>query len=256
MNDRIENYINDLLGYLVIEEKMKERITRDLRSHINEAVIHEDLETVLNRMGSPKEMAREFMDSIYEDKDAVIEQLIRERTKLKKLTGYYEYRSKMEFYGWPLVHIHFQRNLGARPAVAKGIIAIGNVAVGLIAIGEFALGGLCIAGISAGLISIAGLSIGVLAFGGMSVGVLAIGGLAIGLEAIGGVAIGNIAIGGYAKGIVAIGRKAFGQYTLTGKELESFKLGSSAKELVQSLIRTAFPGLNEWLVRIYTFFIY
>jgi len=62
----------------------------------------------------------------------------------------YEYRSKTELFGLPLVHIASGFNpLTRRPRLAKGIIAIGNIAVG----------GLAVGGLSFGVVSLGGLAL-------------------------------------------------------------------------------------------------
>jgi hypothetical protein len=114
----------------------------------------------------------------------------------------FEYRSKKELFGLPLVHIvsgtGFKRVSGM-PRVAKGIIAIGPVAIG----------GLAIGGLSIGAISFGGLALGMVAFGGLALGLLlALGGLAIGLIAIGGGAIGYYSMGGGAWGVHPLGSNA------------------------------------------------
>src|SRR3990172_3784747 len=111
----------------------------------------------------------------------------------------YEYRSKIELFGLPLVHIVY--GLGINPVtgrfrVAKGIIAIGNIAVG----------GLAVGGLSFGVISFGGLALGLAALGGAAVGLLlAVGGMAVWLVAIGGGAFGYYAFGGGAWGAHALG---------------------------------------------------
>jgi len=114
----------------------------------------------------------------------------------------YEYRSRIEFFRLPLVHIVLGNTINAltgRPRVAKGIIAIGNVAVGMVAIG----------GISVGVVSLGGLALGLAAIGGAAIGLLlAIGGLAIGLVAVGGGAFGYYALGGGAWGVHPFGANA------------------------------------------------
>ena len=104
----------------------------------------------------------------------------------------YEYKSKLKFFGLPLVHIAqgIDINTG-RPRVAKGIIAIGNIAIGVIAIGGLCFGGLVFGGMGLGLFVIAGISAGVLAFGGMAFGIyLAVGGIAVSaMYAMGGLAM-------------------------------------------------------------------
>lgn len=114
----------------------------------------------------------------------------------------YEYRSKRELFGLPLVHIVSGQGIDSvtgRIRVAKGIIAIGPVAVG-----GFAMGGAAF-----GILSFGGLSLGAVAFGGAAVGArLAVGGLAIGGIALGGAAFGYYAIGGGAWGVHAVGGNA------------------------------------------------
>jgi hypothetical protein len=103
----------------------------------------------------------------------------------------FEYKSQVELFGWPLIHITSGYDPKTfRPRVAKGIIAIGNIAVGVFAVGGVALGG----------ITFGGVGLGVLAFGGVSVGLVALGGLAVGLAfAVGGLAMSFMyALGGLA----------------------------------------------------------
>jgi hypothetical protein len=104
----------------------------------------------------------------------------------------YEYRSKTEIFGWPLVHFASGVNpeTGA-PLVARGILAIGNFAVGLIAIGAMAVGVFTIAGIGIGLFVLGGIALGGFAFGGLAIGIfLAVGGVAISV----GYAFGGLAL--------------------------------------------------------------
>jgi hypothetical protein len=109
----------------------------------------------------------------------------------------YEYRSKLELLGWPLVHIAqgIDPETG-RPRVARGIIAIGNIAIGLIAIGGVALGGFALGGLGLGLFAFGGIAVGGVALGGLALAIyLAAGGLAISLNyAIGGLALAPYAI--------------------------------------------------------------
>ena len=107
--------------------------------------------------------------------------------------GYrYEYRTRTEIFGWPLIHIASGINpeTGA-PLVAKGILAIGNFAVGLIAIGAMAIGVFTIAGIGIGVFVLGGIALGAVAFGGLAFGIyMAVGGLAISV----GYAFGGLAL--------------------------------------------------------------
>ena len=110
----------------------------------------------------------------------------------------YEYRSQLELFGWPLIHIAQGINPETgRPRVAKGIIAIGNVAIGVLAIGGLAVGGIAIGGLGLGVLALAGIAAGWMAFGGMALALyLAVGGLAISIMyAIGGLALAPHAIG-------------------------------------------------------------
>jgi len=138
----------------------------------------------------------------------------------------YEYRSKTEFFGIPLVHIASGRDPETgRTRTAKGIIAIGDKAVGGIAIGGASVGIVAIGGAAFGLIALGGAAAGVLlalggaaasigcSLGGGAIGLLALGGLAIGFNACGGLAIGYNAHGGLAIGHIAAGAQPIGNNT-------------------------------------------
>jgi len=89
---------------------------------------------------------------------------------LHKPTGF-EFRSKEEINGWPLIHI----NLGTdpetgRPLVAKGVVAIGNIAFGIVSIGAAAFGVVTLAAFGLGIVSMASLAIGVVALGAVALG--------------------------------------------------------------------------------------
>lgn len=111
----------------------------------------------------------------------------------------YEYKSGVEIFGLPLIHIAqgIDPQTGA-PRVAKGIIAIGNIAIGLFALGGFALGGFTLGGASVGLFALGGLALGGVTFGGISIAAfIALGGFALsGMYAIGGLALAPYFIGG------------------------------------------------------------
>jgi transcriptional regulator with XRE-family HTH domain len=163
------------------------------------------------------------------DNTAVMEQLSEIKQYIKKRSGF-EYKSKTRVLGLPLVHIKFSNDYG-RPAVARGILAIGNVAVGVISLGAISVGLLALGGISLGLLlALGALAFGGIAWGGVGIGVVAIGGVAFGLYAGGGVAVaGELAVGGVALGKAAIGHEVSGTYTLvsrsaTGEQIESFVL--------------------------------
>jgi hypothetical protein len=111
----------------------------------------------------------------------------------------YEYKSEVELFGLPLIHIvqGVDPRTGA-PRVAKGIIAIGDMAIGVFALGGVALGGFTIGGASIGLFAFGGVALGGVTLGGVSIGaLLAVGGLAISFAyAIGGLALAPNYIGG------------------------------------------------------------
>lgn len=110
----------------------------------------------------------------------------------------FEYRSKAELFGWPLVHIAqgIDPKTGL-PRVAKGIIAIGSLAIGVIALGGFAVGGLALGGVGLGLLALGGVAVGGVALGGLALAIyFAAGGLAVStLYAIGGMALAPHAVG-------------------------------------------------------------
>ena len=150
----------------------------------------------------------------------------------------YEYKSSLTVFGIPLIHIHF----GRKKAIAKGIIAIGNVAIGV-----FSLGGL-----SVGLISLGGLALGGLVFGGIAAGLFAIGGVALGIIALGGAAIGIYSCGGYAYGkIFAIGGMAQGQIAIgdiaKGQYVFHYTNSTTSKELI-AFLQSVPLSLPSWLI--------
>lgn len=254
MDKNIEEYINQVLDYMVVDDRMKDRVWKDLYSHIAEAYEGSTIDTITEKMGTPEEVAKEFMDSIYEDKEQVIDRLVKERDKYREYSkDYYEYKSKTTLFGLPLVHINTRSHrmvkshrYSFKPRVAKGIIAMGDVAIGVISLGGIAIGGLSLGGLSVGLLALGGAALGLFSLGGVAVGILALGGLTAGFMAIGGAAFGNIAIGGYARGIVAMGEQVHGQYVLSKSNIlpqEAF-----------NLIKIAYPWLGDWLIKISKFF--
>ena len=104
----------------------------------------------------------------------------------KKVRGF-EWRSRGEFAGWPLVHIAFGKNKSTgKLYVAKGVIAIGQFAVGIITVAQFGVGVL-------------------FGFGQFVAGYAAAGQLALAFY---------FGMGQLASGITAIGQLAFGRYVL------------------------------------------
>ena len=95
----------------------------------------------------------------------------------------FEYRSKLELFGWPLVHITKGYDpLTGKRQVSKGIIAIGEIAIGGLAIGGLAIGGIAVGGMGVGVFALGGLAFGAIAAGGIAIGALvAVGAVAYSL---------------------------------------------------------------------------
>lgn len=245
--ERINKYVDEVLSYIIADSKMKKRIKDDLLLQLNEAANTEDIDAVIERMGDPKDVAREFMDSIYDNKSELLDEIISEHSDnaifVKRV---YEHKSKTTVFGIPLVHIKISRY--GRPAVAKGIIAIGTIPIGILSIGAIPIGVISIGGLAFGLVAFGGAAIGLLlALGGMAAGAVAIGGITFGLGAIGGIAIGKIAIGGVANGTVAIGDEAFGEYVM-----KISHTGPETGAEVSALIKSAFPKLPDWVIDLFS----
>jgi len=180
------------------------------------------------------------------------------KTELENITGIfeklpyniqqafgYEYRSKAEIFGLPLVHIAMGVDLRTgKKRVAKGVLAIGDIAKGI-----FALGGL-----SMGVVAFGGLSLGVVSLGGLSIGIASFGGFALGLIfAYGGFAIAPIAIGGLAIGYYAAGGAAWGEHVMSNRSRdpearEFFRKISGTKLMLGNFAAMAFGFLIAFLL--------
>ena len=164
----------------------------------------------------------------------------------------YEYKSKKEIFGLPLVHI----NVGKGIKKAKGIIAIGNISIGVISIGLMSIGILSFGVLSLGLFSLAALSIGLLlAVGAISVGIVSIGAVSIGVFSLGALAIGKYAVGGSAiASNLAIGdyaqanNIAIGNITI-GKETIMLEKNVSTDKIIE-MIRREYPSLSDFIIGI------
>jgi RNA polymerase sigma factor (sigma-70 family) len=105
----------------------------------------------------------------------------------EKYAGHYpkaafEYRSRANLFGWPLIHVRIGDRFDVIRGPVKAWIAIGSShAVGLI----FASAGLAIAPISFG-----GVAVGLVSFGALASGALSVGAGSLGIWAYGGMAIG------------------------------------------------------------------
>lgn len=83
----------------------------------------------------------------------------------------FEYRSKEEINGWPLIHINVgTKSETGRFPVAKGVVAIGNIAYGVVSIGVAAFGIVTLAAFGLGVVSLASLAVGIIALGAVSLG--------------------------------------------------------------------------------------
>ena len=109
----------------------------------------------------------------------------------------WEYRSRVEWFGLPLVHIRMGDRLG-KPV--KAWIAVGDAAaVGVVfAYGSTAIAPISFGGFAVGLISLGGFAVGLFSFGGVALGVVTMGGFAFGGWCFGGLAVGWQAFGGCA----------------------------------------------------------
>lgn len=177
------------------------------------------------------------------DDSAVMEQLDQLKTMVKD-SGIYEYKSKKTLFGLPLVHVRFARN--GRPTVAKGIIAIGTVAIGLMSYGAISVGLLSFGALSFGLLlAVGAISVGAVALGALSIGIFALGACAIGVFAFGASATASgIGMGAAASGKIAIGEEARGEF--------AYHWGEITRVEAQQLIRSIYPKLPEFIVRLFT----
>jgi hypothetical protein len=235
MNEKIDSYINTIIENMVIDDGLKERVAQDLHTHINEASQEQSVDEILGKIGSPEEVAREFMETIYEDKNEVIERLIQERLKLKQLfkDAFYEFKTKTKLFGLPLIHIKVRkiRGYGNKYGIAKGIIAIGDYASGVIAIGGFCYGVICIGGYCLGIIPIGGLCAGLISLGGFSLGLASFGGFAAGIWSLGGFSAGIYTLGG----AIAVGMKSISGIAAFGLYAESDHYTSGLSPMVVSV---------------------
>ncbi|MGP8021991.1 MAG: RNA polymerase sigma factor [Limisphaerales bacterium] len=114
----------------------------------------------------------------------------------------WEYRSRTELFGLPLVHIRVGDRFSALKRPVKAWIAVGESAIGgLFAFGTFTIAPLSIGGFSFGILSLGGLGVGVFALGGIALGVWPLfGGFSAGWQAFCGcLAFGwNAAVGEFA----------------------------------------------------------
>jgi hypothetical protein len=104
----------------------------------------------------------------------------------------FEWRSGMEFYGYPLLCVAAGRDENGRMRVAKGWIAVGQFAIGLVTFAQVGIGALfgfgqCILGVTAVAQAAITLLFGV---GQIATGYVAVGQLAVGYYVIAQVGLG------------------------------------------------------------------
>ncbi|MCX7957507.1 MAG: hypothetical protein N3B13_00475 [Deltaproteobacteria bacterium] len=110
-----------------------------------------------------------------------------------------DYKSSIELFGYPLIHIAFGKDRNGHLRVAKGIIAIGQFGIGLITFAQFGIGIL-------------------FGFGQFIVGITAIAQVAITLLfGIGQLATGYITIGQIVIGYYGLAQAGFAKYIWTAK---------------------------------------
>ena len=155
-------------------------------------------------------------------------------------TGY-EFKSKANIGGWPLLHVSFNRDsatgkvMRARGIIAIGVHAQGVVALGLISYGVFAWG----------LLSIGLAAMGVVALGGIASGVVGLGLLA----AQGVCAVAPVALGVAACGYIAAGVRAFGWHAASVNGIVDPVAGDIADRWMFGVVRGS-QVLNSALVTI------
>lgn len=184
MNFNKKLYVEEVLRLIAAPRKVKKRVKEDLDQRIDEALEEDTFYDVYKHMGTPEELAEEFNANLETDKDLFGVSIGIPYSKIKA----YEYKSKANIFGLPLLHIN------------TGGAYMSNRAVGVIAIGDVAIGVVSFGGVSTGVIAI---------------GAVAVGPLALGAVAVGGIALGGVAVGAYAFGVVAIGLiKVIGEVVL------------------------------------------
>jgi len=177
--------------------------------------------------------------------------------------NFFEYKSKIEMFGLPLVHI----NVGWGLRRAKGVLAIGNISTGIVSIGLLAKGLFAIGMLSLGVVGIGALSLALLlSIGSIAIGTFAIGAVAIGVFALGAMAIGmfttgalsvasHIAIGDTAFGHIAVGRAANGVREFVDATPGNVNLSAISGAEVREAINEEFPGMWRWIGNLMTTFL-
>ncbi len=228
-NRLFRKYIAKITSNIPVRGKKKRELVSDLYNSLQERELRNPGKSPFQLMGDPVIVAKEF----------------RENLGLNEVPGF-EYSSKKEFLGYPLLHINFKKN-----GVAKGFIAIGSVAVGVISVGAVALGVLSFGAITIGLFT----ALGAVAFSGfLSLGAFS---SSFGIS-LGAVAFARfIAVGGYAQANIAIGDVAHGVVSIFKTSgIGDFQVQLPAdREEIFTAIKSAFPAIsNFWMNNIMRLF--
>ncbi len=184
-----KSYLMRVLKNLYLQDSLKKEIAFELKSTIDEAQEKKTLKEVLKDLGSPEEIAHEFMENYantYENMGFINALLYSFRVKN------FQIQSQKKLWNLPLISIAtgFNPKTG-KPHVAKGIIAFGSIAEGLLAIGGIAVGFLALGGVAAGGLALGGITFGLLGLGGLVLALLlGLGGITFaGHLSLGGLAI-------------------------------------------------------------------
>ncbi|MBD3183623.1 zinc-ribbon domain-containing protein [Candidatus Poribacteria bacterium] len=139
----------------------------------------------------------------------------------RKFMWGYEWKTKSQIFGWPLVHIAIGRSKETGKLMgAKGIIAIGQFAVGLITIAQFGFGLLFGFGqfVASPMFVIAQFAVG--------------GYFGLGQFAIGVTAVGQFAVGHYVRALVGFGNHVWSKHIKDPQAIGYFSnLWQSTKSL-------------------------
>ena len=128
----------------------------------------------------------------------------------------FEWKSSIDVYGYPLIHIAFGRDENNKIRVAKGIIAIGQFAIGLVTIAQFGMGLL----FGFGQFILGPFVIAQFAFALV---------LGVGQISIAYIAIGQIAIGYYGLAQLGIAKYVWSTY---GKDIEAIQFFQQLLEVL------------------------
>lgn len=224
-NKMFLRYIRKVLSYIKCNARTRKLIREDLYTNLSIRSDETGEDNPTKLMGDAKEVASEFIANL----------------NLKESSGF-EYRTNLELFGIPIIHINLKPG-----GIAKGIVAIGNIAIGIISIGKIAIGAFGFGAISVGLLAAIGavslsllLSMGAVALSyGLSIGAVAIAGH----FAIGAVAVANIALGDVSEGIVSI-------YRSSGSGDIMIKLPAE-KETIKQAILEIYPNLNKYILQLF-----